>query len=130
MYNSAGQCIRCHSVNGQEGTVGPSLSNIGNTLTREELLLAMIEPSARLSPGYGSVVLTLKNGQTVTGVLMEEHSEELILKTSEAEPMEIHKSRITKRTNIPSSMPPMGAIMSKREIRDMIEFLANRKEVK
>ena len=130
MYNSTAQCVRCHTLNGQEGTVGPSLSNIGNILTREELLQALIEPSARLSPGFGSVVLTLKNGQTVTGVLMEEHSEELILKTSEAEPMEIHKSRITKRTNIPSSMPPMGAIMSKREIRDMIEFLANRKEVK
>jgi putative membrane-bound dehydrogenase-like protein len=125
--NSTGQCVRCHAINGQGGTVGPSLSNIGNILTREELLEALIEPSKRLSPGFGSVSLTLNNGQTVTGILMEEHEDELILKTSEAEPMEINTSRITKRTNIPSSMPPMGSLMSKREIRDMIEFLGNRK---
>ena len=122
--NSTGQCVRCHSIRGQGGTVGPSLTNIANELSREELLQALVEPSARLSPGFGTVSLTLSDGQIVTGVLMEEHKDELIVKTSEAEPMEIHTSRITKRENMPSSMPPMGAIMSKREIRDMIAFLS------
>ena len=103
------------------------LSNIGNVLTREQILEALIEPSARLSPGFGTVSLTLKDGQSVTGTLLEEREEELILQTSQAEPLEIAISRIAKRQNNPSSMPPMGTLMSKREIRDMVEFLANRK---
>lgn len=125
--NSTGQCVRCHAVNGDGGTVGPSFDTIGNILTREQLLQALIEPSARLSPGYGTVSLTLTDGQNVVGILMEEHPDELILKTSEAEPMEIPLARISKRTNLPSSMPAMGTMMSKREIRDVIEFLANLK---
>lgn len=127
MKNSTGQCIRCHSIGGAGGDVGPKLSDIGKTLTREQILEALIEPSARLSPGYGTVSLTLKDGQSVTGTLLEEREEELILQTSEAEPLEIAISRIEKRRNNPSSMPPMGTLMSKREIRDMVEFLANRK---
>ncbi|MCG2460788.1 HEAT repeat domain-containing protein [Flavobacteriaceae bacterium F89] len=127
MNNSAGQCARCHSINGQGGTVGPPLQHIGSILSREQILQALIEPSARLSPGYGSVSLELKDGQKVTGILLEEHKDELILQTSQAEPLEVPMARIVKRTNIPSSMPPVGDVMSKREIRDMVEFLANMK---
>jgi len=128
MTNSAAQCVRCHAIGGQGGEVGPSLTNIGNVLTRDQILQSLIEPSARLSPGYGSVMLTLKDGQSVSGVLMEESDHELLLKTSEAEPLKMAVSRIAKRENLPSSMPPMGYIMSKREIRDMVEFLTNLKK--
>lgn len=128
MTNSAAQCVRCHAIGGQGGEVGPSLTNIGNLLSRDQILEALIEPSARLSPGYGSVMLTLKDGQSVSGVLMQESDHELLLKTSEAEPLKIAVSRIAKRENLPSSMPPMGYIMSKREIRDMVEFLVNLKK--
>ncbi|WP_185155575.1 PVC-type heme-binding CxxCH protein [Rudanella paleaurantiibacter] len=127
MTNSTGQCVRCHAINGQGGEVGPSLTRIGEQLSREQLLQALIEPSARLSPGYGSVMLTLSDGQTVNGVLTAENERELVLKTTDAEPLKIAVSRITKRENMPSSMPPMGYIMSKREIRDMVEFLASLK---
>ncbi len=125
--NSTGQCVRCHAINGRGGEVGPSLTHIGSTLPREKLLEALVEPSARLSPGFGTVILTLKDGQTVTGVLSEETPQELVLKTSEAEPLKVPVARIAKRENLPSSMPPMGYIMSKREIRDMVEFLSGLK---
>jgi len=128
MTNSTGQCVRCHAIGGQGGEVGPSLTTIGDVLSREKLLEALIEPSARLSPGFGTVTLTLKDGLTVTGILSQENDQELVLKTTEAEPLKVPVARIAKRENQPSSMPPMGYIMSKREIRDMVEFLANLKK--
>jgi quinoprotein glucose dehydrogenase len=123
--NSTGQCVRCHSVGGQGGTVGPDLSDIGKTLSREQLLQSLIEPSARLSPGFGTVTLTLKDGQEVTGILEEERADELIIRTNDAEPLEVAIARIAKRENMPSGMPPMAMLMSKREMRDVVEFLAN-----
>lgn len=124
MSNSTAQCVRCHAVRGEGGTVGPDLSAISNVLTREQLLEALIEPSARLAPGYGSVTLTLDDGQSVSGILMQETKQELLIKTSDAEPLRVPVSRITKRDNVPSGMPPMGTLLSKREIRDIIEFLS------
>ncbi|GAB3251942.1 c-type cytochrome [Larkinella harenae] len=125
--NSTAQCVRCHAIGGQGGAVGPSLTNIGSVLTREQLLQALIEPSARLAPGFGMVSLTLKDGQTVSGILADETKTELILKTTEAEPLKVPVARIDKRENLPSSMPPMGYILSKREIRDVVEFLTTLK---
>jgi quinoprotein glucose dehydrogenase len=71
--------------------------------------------------------MSYNNGQEVTGILMSENEHELVLKTSEAEPLKIAVSRIDKRENFPSSMPPMGSLLSKREIRDVVEFLAGMK---
>ncbi|MEO9891455.1 HEAT repeat domain-containing protein [Aurantibacter sp.] len=123
----SGQCVRCHSLEGQGGQVGPPLDGIADILSREQILEALINPSARLSPGYGNVTLTLKDGQEVTGLLEEETHDELILRTSDAEPLEVAISRIAKRENMTSSMPAMGRIMSKRELRDLIEFLSSLK---
>ena len=125
--NPTAQCVRCHAINGQGGEVGPDLTAIGSKLTREQILQALVDPSARIAPGYGVVSLTLSDGQTVTGILMEETPKELTLKTSAAEPLEVEVSRITKRDNMPSSMPNQGLLLKKREIRNLVEFLVNQK---
>ncbi|OIN58611.1 DUF7133 domain-containing protein [Arsenicibacter rosenii] len=126
--STAAECVRCHAIRGQGGEVGPSLTFIGDVLSREQILQALIEPSARIAPGFGTVSLTLKDGQNVTGILSQENEHELVLKTSEAEPLKIPVARIAKRENYPSSMPPMGTLLSKREVRDVVEFLSNLKK--
>ena len=125
--NPTAQCVRCHSVNGSGGEVGPKLDNIGNVLNRQQLLEALIEPSVRLAPGYGTVTITLKDGQKVQGVLIEENDNEILLRTSEAEPLKIPLMRIARRENSMSAMPAMGRMISRRELRDLIEYLGSLK---
>jgi putative heme-binding domain-containing protein len=107
--------------------VGPSLKGIGSRLTREQILQALIEPSARIAPGYGTVTLRLQDGQEVSGTLLSENEHEIQLKTNDAEPLKVAISRIKSRENAPSGMPPMGSLMSKREIRDVVEYLSSLK---
>jgi quinoprotein glucose dehydrogenase len=127
-YNSTAQCTRCHALGTEGGAVGPPLNHIASTLTREQLLQSLVDPSARLAPGYGNVSLKLKDGQEVYGVLAKETAEILTITTSDAEPLIIPLARIAKRENLPSSMPAMGAILSKREIRDLVDFLSGLKK--
>lgn len=81
------QCTRCHTLGGGSAgdasgiEVGPPLRGIGSQLSREQLLEALVDPSARIAPGFG-----------VQGA--------------------------------PSAMPPMGSILTRREIRDVVEFLS------
>jgi len=128
--NPTAQCVRCHAVNGAGGQVGPPLDDIANILTKEQILEALIQPSKRLAPGYGSVTVTLIDGQVVTGVMEEETKDELILRTNDAEPMEIAHSRIKKRENGISAMPAVGRLISKRELRDLVEYLNRLKKRK
>lgn len=126
--NASAQCMRCHAV-GPYGAseVGPNLGGIAGTLSREQLLEALVDPSARLAPGYGTVMLTLKNGEKISGVLRNETAVELEIQGATAEPIHIPKARIAQRRNTPSAMPPMGEVLEMREIRDLVAFLATLK---
>jgi mono/diheme cytochrome c family protein len=69
----------------------------------------------------------LTDGQEVSGSIISETDELVQLKTNDAEPLRIPISRIKSRENLPSGMPPMGSLMSKREIRDVVEYLSSLK---
>jgi quinoprotein glucose dehydrogenase len=120
----AAACTRCHTLRGRGTDVGPNLTNIASTLTREQLLESLLEPNTRIAPGYGTVGITLRNGQKVDGMLRSETDTHVIVTTG-TPPVEqrIVKSEIAERTNPVSAMPPMGALLKPREIRDVIEFL-------
>jgi quinoprotein glucose dehydrogenase len=126
-YNQTVQCVRCHIVGGEGTNVGPNLKGIASRLTREQLLQALIEPSARIAPGYGNTNFVLTDGQEVSGSIISETDELVQLKTNDAEPLRIPVTRIKSRENLPSGMPPMGALMSKREIRNVVEYLSSLK---
>ncbi len=121
-------CFRCHKINGEGGDVGPDLGKIGGQKEREYLLESIIHPNSIISPGYENVVLTLKNGTTVMGILKQESETELTVNSPEDGPMKIKKADIAKREKGMSSMlPELGTILSKQDLRDVIEFMANLK---
>jgi len=127
-YNhAAAQCVRCHAVFEYGGNAGPVLSGVGSRLTKEELLAAMITPSAAFSNGYEVVSLELDNGNTVAGLVLSESDSELSIKVGKKAVQTIPKATIKKRTAIPSSMPPMKSILTKMEIRDLVAFLESLK---
>jgi putative heme-binding domain-containing protein len=99
-------------------------------LTHQQLLEALINPSARLAPGFGTVTLQLKNGKTVSGILNGENNSSITLKSGDQKNEVIPKNQIAKRTNSPSSMPEMKFILSKKEIRDVVSFLSELKDDK
>ena len=121
--HEAAQCIRCHTIFETGGTMGPGLSGVGAKYTPKELLMALVEPSSSFAEGYHMVTLNLNNGETVTGLVQSENEELITIKSGNQEAQEISKSEISRQTSIPSSMPPMGNILTKKEIRDVLAFL-------
>ncbi|MGV3756725.1 MAG: PVC-type heme-binding CxxCH protein [Verrucomicrobiota bacterium] len=121
-------CFRCHKINGEGGDVGPDLGKIGGQKEREYLLESIVHPNSIISPGYENVVLTLKNGTTVMGILKQESETELTVNSPEDGPMKIKKADIAKREKGLSSMlPELGTILTKQDLRDVIEYLASLK---
>jgi len=127
-YYGKVQCMRCHSYGDIGGNAGPRLNGVGKRLTRQLILESLINPSAKLAPGFGVVTLTLKNGKTVAGILEGENSSSLTVKEGNQPNELIQKEQIVKRVNGASSMPEIKNMLSKKEIRDLVSFLATLKE--
>jgi putative heme-binding domain-containing protein len=118
------QCIRCHAFDDQGGTAGPRLNGVAGRLSKDQLLEALIEPSARIAPGFGMVSLELKNREKINGILQQEKPGAFIVKVGSKPDTTINKTDVTNRVNYPSSMPQMHLLLSKKEIRDVVSFLS------
>jgi quinoprotein glucose dehydrogenase len=123
LEHPAAQCTRCHTIGQIGATVGPNLNTIGRQLNRDELLAALLTPSARVAPGYGVVSLTLKSGRKLDGVLKEESAAAVTIELAAGATERVNVAEIATRSNAVSAMPPMGALLAPREIRDVLEFL-------
>ncbi len=125
----AAACVRCHAVGKDGGAdVGPNLAGVGTRLTREQLLESLLEPNARIAQGYGTVSVTLKNGERVDGMLRSETDTHIVVMTgTPLAEKSIAKSDVAERTNPVSAMPPVGQILKLREIRDLVAGLATLK---
>jgi quinoprotein glucose dehydrogenase len=118
-------CLRCHKVNGVGGEVGPELAGIGRTRTREYLLESIIAPNAQIAPGFENLLVSMKDGATYAGMLKGETAVELNLQSPEDGLLKLKKADIQARQKGLSSMlPELGTILTKRELRDLIEYLA------
>ncbi|MGB3585322.1 MAG: HEAT repeat domain-containing protein [Tunicatimonas sp.] len=122
--HSTAQCMKCHAYDDYGGNAGPRLNGIADRLSREQILEAIVNPSARIAPGYGVVTLKLENGETISGILQEENETEVIIKVGNQPDKAIAKAEIIEQTTAPSSMPNMTSYLSKKEIRDIVSFLS------
>ncbi|HSI62650.1 MAG TPA: HEAT repeat domain-containing protein, partial [Candidatus Saccharimonadia bacterium] len=128
MEHLAANCTACHRFDSKEGSaVGPVLSAIGAQKDRMYLLESLVSPVAQIAPGYGMVSLTLKDGKSFAGVVVSEDAENVELKLADGTTKKFDLAEITVKTPPISVMPPMSAMLTKRQIRDVVAYLAGLK---
>ena len=128
-------CLRCHSVNGYGGNAGPDLAGIGARQSREYLLESIITPPAKIAEGWEAVIVRLKNGEVVNGIVKSENDQELVLNVITdptrgiIRPQVVKKKDIDRRRGGQSAMPEgLVKTLSKRDLRNLIEYLASLKD--
>jgi quinoprotein glucose dehydrogenase len=121
----AAACTRCHTVRNAGSDVGPNLTGVGARLTREQILQSLVEPNAVIAPGFGTVSISLRNGQKIDGTLRQETDTHLVVATGSPQvEQRIARADIAERTNPVSAMPPVAALVKPRELRDLVAYLA------
>ena len=119
-------CQRCHKLDGEGGDVGPDLTGVGRRRDREYVLRSVLDPNAEISPGFDSVLIELKDGTSVTGIVKSETDLVLQIQTAEGNRTVVTKANIASQNRGLSPMPDgLGELMTKRELRDLIEALSN-----
>ncbi|MEY4566727.1 MAG: hypothetical protein RLY14_1697, partial [Planctomycetota bacterium] len=83
LFVGVATCSNCHVVRGVGKGVGPDLSEIGSKLTREAMLVAILDPSAGISHNYESFAVQTDSGEVGTGLLVSQTEEEIILKDAQ-----------------------------------------------
>jgi quinoprotein glucose dehydrogenase len=122
-------CTKCHKLKGQGGEVGPALDGIGAQKSREYLLEALLLPNKDIAQGFAQVVLLLKSDAVESGRIEAESPTEVSLILADGSRKKIATKDIQARKVGLSPMPEdLVKKLSKRDIRDLVEFLVGLKE--
>src|SRR5947199_461 len=65
-------CASCHRVNGRGGALGPDLSRVGASRSRQLLAREIRDSSAAIAPGYQPVTLVKTDGTRIRGARKNE----------------------------------------------------------
>ena len=122
-------CKQCHKVGNRGGEAGPNLLGLGGRHDTKYILESIVAPSAQLSPGYTYIAVSMKDGTVVSGLLMSKTDAEVVVRNPETKEDTIcKKADIATVPTAMSSMPPMGAILKKDQIRDLVAYLYSLKK--
>ncbi len=128
-FNSgAANCVQCHKVGDRGGDAAPNLKGIAGRHDAAYLLESIVAPNAKLTAGYSPMAVTMNDGSIVAGMLMKETDTEVVIQNIETKKETVClKSDIKTIPPAMSTMPPMGLILKKTEIRDLLAFLSSLK---
>jgi len=128
MLFSAIQCGTCHSIQGEGGSIGPDLTQVGTRFSKRDMLESIIEPSEVISDQYASKIYYLKDGTSLLGRLSNEDDKSYFISQNPYAPQtlkEILKKDVKEVKTAKVSIMPPGTInvLNENELNDLIAYL-------
>ena len=125
---AASLCISCHTMNGEGGTAGPDLTQLGTRFSYKDMLEAIIEPNKTISDQYGSTVFYLKEGGSVVGRLISQDNDKYVISQNPFSPLQtrdIPKKNVirTRVSEISPMLPGMINGLNSQELKDLLAYL-------
>ena len=121
----AARCASCHQFNGEGKSIGPELTAIGKKFGKDELLDAIVNPSAAIVFGYEPWLVNMKDGESVFGLLQSENKQAIVVKDITGRQHTISVDKIaSKKKQAQSLMPdPENNGLTEQNLADIAAYL-------
>jgi putative membrane-bound dehydrogenase-like protein len=118
------RCAACHRLHGEGTQVGPDLLH-ANRRDRDYLLVSIVDPSAVVRKEFAAYTIQTLDGQVVTGLIIEQNSEQITLVDSQGERKSIAMDRVDLIEESSISMMPENLLqdLAPQQLRDLFQFL-------
>ena len=119
------QCLKCHTIHGVGGHVGPDLSVIGKKASRQNLFESILYPSKAIADQYLQWKIDKVDGITISGLIVQETPTSITLRNANGKDVKIDKKDIDTKTKTAVSLMPENivAYMNEDELLDVVEYL-------
>jgi putative membrane-bound dehydrogenase-like protein len=119
------QCLKCHSIHGLGGQIGPDLSVIGKKASKENLFESILNPSKAIADQYLNWQIETKKGLSLVGLIVEETPAAIMLRDANGKDTKIDKKDIETREKSPKSLMPDDLLlyMTEDDLVDIVAYL-------
>ncbi len=117
-------CGQCHKMHGKGEEVGPDITVNGRS-SYEQLLSNVFDPSLVIGAGYQPMIVVTTKGLVVTGLIVENGPQRIVLKTQGGKLETIPRDKIEESKISELSMMPEGIEkqLSPQELADLFAFI-------
>ena len=124
VFDRKGECATCHTISGEGGRRGNRLTEIGWMRSIQHIRQAILDPSAIIEADYRLVQLTIKDGEPLEGILLNEDTysiqfmdeQENLVSVAKKDVREMYKPAL-------SLMPEYDGAFTDEELTDLIAYL-------
>jgi putative heme-binding domain-containing protein len=118
-------CAACHSVGAGPKLLGPDLGKIGAKYGKQAMLDAIVSPSAGIQFEYIPTTLTLRNGDTVAGMIASETPTEITVQIGPNQQQRVNAADVVSRKETRVSLMPEGLLdnLSLQQVADLLAYL-------
>lgn len=122
-------CALCHQFRGKNGVAfGPDLGSLHNWHPKD-LMANILDPNLSIAPGFDLWEVNLKDGETIQGMIMNETSAAISLRTSPGIEKSINRQDIASIKGMAMSlMPGLAGQLDQQKIADLMAFIRNSEE--
>jgi putative heme-binding domain-containing protein len=124
-------CANCHQLEGKGARVGPQLDGIGSR-GLERLLEDVLDPNRNVDQSFRVTNLALQSGQIVSGLLLREEGEVLIVADSQGKEVRVPKTTVDERST--AQLSPMPANLADQipepDFNDLMSYLLKHRDEK
>lgn len=122
------RCSTCHRYGGRGGNVGPDLTHIGRSTSRDKIITSILQPSQEIAPDYQAWTLVDRDGKTYSGLRLPKPGDDGQEDYADAngKVFTLASSAIEDRHVASTSIMPenLQATLSIEDLRDLVTFLA------
>lgn len=124
IFEGKGNCTGCHRVNGVGSRVGPDLSDIGSLRRTAEIEQSILDPNAEVLPQNRFYRVVTKQGETITGRLLNLDSFNVLMLDSKERLLSLQRSNLREADFLKDSpMPSYRGKLSTQELADVVAYL-------
>lgn len=125
VFEGKGECLDCHRVGGVGSRVGPDLTAIGQLRRAGEIERSMLDPAAEIQPENRFYKVTPKNGDPVTGRLLNRDTFTVQLLDLDERLRSFRVADLRDQSFDDTPMPSARGELSSQEIADVVSYLSS-----
>jgi putative heme-binding domain-containing protein len=124
-------CGICHQIQGKGARIGPQLDGVGSR-GLERLLEDVLDPNRNVDQMFRVTNLALKDGRVVSGLLLREEGQVLIIADALGKEIRVPSDEIEEKQVLQMSPMPadMARLIPEREFYQLLDYLLSRREEK
>ena len=118
-------CAQCHKMYGEGVDVGPDITSNGRA-DFDQLLSNIFDPSLVIGAGYQAVTVNTKQGQVISGLIVEDNAQRVVLKVQGGEVKTIARADVEEQFTSKVSLMPedLEKQLRPQEIVDLLAYLS------